>query len=138
MLELHNNNVSKISSNVLNFLGNATNLTTLTLHGNPWICDCNTTDFLDFIHRKSKIIIDLHNVTCYDKDKLLSNMTMTDLCPSYTKNNKTQHTMKHISLFIFVMGFIICIFGLFFHIYRRQFKRKQFAYWSITKENEEI
>nr|XP_012234051.1 PREDICTED: protein toll-like isoform X2 [Linepithema humile] len=144
ILELHNNNISTISSDVLNFLSNATNLISLTLRKNPWTCNCNTTDFFDFVLKKSKIIADLHNVTCYGKNKLISNVK--DYCPDYMKNNENNKTIdkqltimendaKYSSSFIFVsVGFIIIIFGLFCYMYQSQLKRKLFSYWSMTEE----
>ncbi|XP_067205462.1 protein toll isoform X1 [Linepithema humile] len=119
-LEIHNNNITRISSDVLNFLRNATNLTLLTLGGNPLICDCNITDFLDFIITKSKIIADLHNVTCYGKNKLVSNMMKmksTDFCPIVhcVKNNEEQSYTEYI--YSFISTFKRFIADMFYYMY---------------------
>jgi hypothetical protein len=127
-LELHNNNISKISLDVLNFLRNATNLTLLSLHENPWICDCNTIDFLSFIRMQQKIITDLRNVTCYGKNELISNMTMTDFCLNYVDNNEEQSYRRHILffvlyVFVIIIISIISISGLFCYMYQSQLKK---------------
>nr|XP_012233910.1 PREDICTED: protein toll-like isoform X1 [Linepithema humile] len=147
-LELHNNNISTISFDVLNFLFSATNLTLLTLSGNPWICDCNTKDFLDFILLRSKIIADLQNVTCSGKNKLISNLTLIDLCPILdfgkknevleVEHNEEQSYRKHIYWFIFIFtGLIIGTSGLFYYMYRLQLKKWLFKHESIIDAVEE-
>lgn len=104
---------------MLNFLRNTMNLTKLTLRKNPWICDCNTTDLLDFIPMKRKIIIDLQNVTCYDNNTLILSMTVTDFCPDYINNNQKQcHKQSYFILMNLLAGFIISISGLLFYIYQ--------------------
>ncbi|XP_012234067.1 protein toll-like [Linepithema humile] len=141
VLELHNNKISKMSSNVLNFLTCCTNLYLVTLHGNPFICNCSTTDFFTFIHTfKSHIIADLHRITCQEKNKFISKMTITDFCPNYMDNNTTGWSGRNISLIIFVIvGLFISIIGLLYYMYRKQFKRKLYEHRSIIEfaENDE-
>jgi len=122
---------------VLNFLTNSANLTKLTLRGNPWICNCNTTDFLDFILTKRQIIVDFNFVTCYGENRLISNMKVTDFCPDYMKNNEKQSYKSYIILFtfIFIVGLIIFVYC---YLYKLQLIEKLFAFTHrrLLEENE--
>lgn len=131
ILELDNNNISRIDSNVLEFLKNSTTLTQLTLHANPWICDCNAKDFLNFIQTKFANIYDLPQVTCNGKNSSISKMIATDFCPVETV------MVIGISVAIAFLGIFIGAFGLYYR-YQRQIKVWLFAHqcclWFVTEE----
>lgn len=54
VLTVDNNNITKLSSGILRFLSNSTEIRLLTLHHNPWVCDCSARDLLNLIQQKFK------------------------------------------------------------------------------------
>ncbi|KAI4498465.1 hypothetical protein M0802_006400 [Mischocyttarus mexicanus] len=63
VLELHNNNISRIDSNVIKYF-NYSFLTDLTLSGNPIICDCDVLDLFLFVKLNRDVYKDLNKLTC--------------------------------------------------------------------------
>lgn len=132
VLELHNNNVSRIQPNVLEFLNNSTNLTTLTLHENPWECDCDAKEFQDFIQKHARTHA-LYKVTCPGKNISISDMSFNaDFCPLDIT------MMIAISVVIAFTGCFIGLIGLLYYKYQRQIKVWLFAHqwclWFVTEE----
>lgn len=132
VLELHDNNVSRISTNVLDFLKTWTNLTRLTLHGNPWECDCNAKDFLSYIQTTYTTIPDLLKVTCRGRNNSILKMTVTDFCPFDVT------AIVGICVAIAFMGLFVGTSGLLYYKYQRQIKVWLFAHqwclWFVTEE----
>ncbi|KAG5334657.1 TOLL protein, partial [Acromyrmex heyeri] len=132
VLELHNNNISRIHPDVLEFLKQSMNLTRLTLHENPWECDCNAKDFRNFIQTNLVTMPDLLKVKCPGKNTSVSEMTVTDFCPLYTTR------IIGISVAISFIGFLIGFFGLLYYKYQRQIKVwlfvHQWCLWFVTEE----
>lgn len=54
ILTVDNNNITKLSSELIKFLSNSTDIRFLTLHNNPWVCDCSTRELLNLIQLKFK------------------------------------------------------------------------------------
>ncbi|XP_067216691.1 protein toll-like [Linepithema humile] len=132
ILQLHSNNISKIHPDVLEFFRNSTSLIYLTLHDNPWECNCDTVDFLHFIHAEYRKITDIFEVSqtmCHGTNKSVSDMTFYDFCPLDTT------AIISISVLIILIGFIICIFGLYYK-YQELIKIWLFAHewWFVTKD----
>lgn len=117
---------------MLEFLRNSTNLRNLTLDENPWICDCNTKDFLNFIQTKLVTMPNLFKVTCPGKNKAISEMTTTEFCPF------DNTAIISVSIAIALMGLFIGITGLFYYKYQQQIKVWLFAHqwclWFVTEE----
>lgn len=55
VLEVDGNRIEKFNELSVEFLINATNLTQLTLHKNPWNCDCASKDFVAITSRVSHL-----------------------------------------------------------------------------------
>ncbi|XP_067216689.1 protein toll-like [Linepithema humile] len=132
ILELHSNNISKIRPNVLEFFRNSTSLIYLTLHDNPWECNCDTVDFLHFIHAEYREITNISEVSqvmCHGTNKSVSDMSFYDFCPLNTT------AIIIINVLITLTGFIICIFGLYYK-YQEHIKIWLFAHewWFVTKD----
>lgn len=129
-MELHNNNISRVHPDVLEFLKRSKNLTQLTLHENPWECDCDAKDFLNFIHSRFVKMNDLLKVRCLGKKIPVTEMT--DFCPLNTT------MIIGVSIAISLMGFLIGVFGLLYYKYQRQIKVWLFAHqwclWFVTEE----
>ncbi|XP_067216686.1 protein toll-like isoform X1 [Linepithema humile] len=134
ILQLHSNNISKIHPDVLEFFRNSTSLIYLTLHDNPWECNCDTVDFLRFIHteyRKITNISEMSQVMCHGTNKSVSDMTSYDFCPLDTT------AIVSFSVSITLLGFIICILGLYYK-YQKHIKIWLFAHeWCLRFVTEE-
>ncbi|KAL0115503.1 hypothetical protein PUN28_010786 [Cardiocondyla obscurior] len=132
VLELHSNNISEIRPDVFEFLKQSMNLTRLTLHKNPWKCECENKDFLSFIQMKLVKMPDLLKVTCSKTNISVSEMTMDDFCPLNMK------MMIGISVAISLAGLLIGVFGLLYYKYQQQIKVWLFAHqlclWFVTEE----
>nr|XP_012233845.1 PREDICTED: protein toll-like [Linepithema humile] len=130
VLELHNNNLFKIDSEVLDFWDNSS-LTHLTLHENPWKCDCNAKRFYDFIHSNLGTI-ETSKVICHEKNA--SRLEYNNFCP--TTFDIT--AMICVSVAIALLGLIIGIFGLLYYKYEEQIKIWLFAHgwclWFVTED----
>ncbi|XP_067206517.1 protein toll-like isoform X1 [Linepithema humile] len=141
-LELHNNKLSTIHSDVLIFWKNSTNLTHLTLHENPWECDCNAKDFYDFIisiqNNPEKSRIMTSKTICHRKNTSISEMMWDDFCPFDTTASDYQHQLIiSISAAIALFGLIGGIFGLYYK-YQEHIKiwllAHQWCLWCVTEE----
>nr|XP_012217885.1 PREDICTED: protein toll-like isoform X1 [Linepithema humile]XP_012217886.1 PREDICTED: protein toll-like isoform X1 [Linepithema humile] len=132
-LELHNNNLLRIDLDVLRFWNHSANLTHLTLHENPWECDCDARNFYKFIHSESGIIKmpEAYKVICHRKNTSISEMTWDDFCPSHVT------MIISISATIAFIGLIGSIFGLYYK-YQEHIKIWLFAHqwclWFVTEE----
>lgn len=124
--------MSTLNPNVLEFLRNSTNLRNLTLHENPWTCDCNTKDFLNFIQTKLVTMPNLFKVTCPGKNKAISEMITAEFCPF------DNTAVISVSIAIALMGLFIGITGLLYYKYQQQIKVWLFAHqwclWFVTEE----
>ncbi|XP_014256119.1 protein toll isoform X2 [Cimex lectularius] len=132
VLMLENNNLSVIDNGSLKMLENAKGLRLLTLHKNPWKCDCSSKDLLLFIHRKYKEIISFDNITCAS-GAYFSNITKTDLCPTPLGIN------IGIALSLLaLLGFIICLILVLYYKYQREIKvwlyARGFCLWFVKEE----
>lgn len=124
--------MSRIPTDVLKFLKHSKNLTQLTLHENPWKCDCDAKNFLNFIQTKFVTMPALLKVTCPGRNVSISEMTIIDFCPLNTT------MIISISIAISLTGLLIGIFGLLYYKYQRQIKVWLFAHqwclWFVTEE----
>lgn len=129
---MHNNNISRIDADVLDYWKNSTSLKKLTLHKNPWKCDCDGRDLLAFIQSKLIDIPDLRKVTCNNMNISMLEMTITDFCPVET---------------VIIVGIsftvaLLCLFigGLVALYYRYQQEIKvwlyarQYCLWFVTED----
>ncbi|KAL1123576.1 hypothetical protein AAG570_002652 [Ranatra chinensis] len=136
---LARNNITRINITALphnlqasiRFLKNATNLTQLTLDGNPWVCDCSSKDFLEFLHNSFKLVPELNNITCSNGTpiwKLTANM----LC-SYS-----DVVWGIGSAIIAVLGLAGGALAAVYYRYQREIKVWLYAHryclWFVTEE----
>lgn len=132
ILELHNNNIKKLNSDVLLSMCNSTVLKKLTLHGNPWTCNCDAIDFLSFIQTKVIEIPDSLLITCKGMSTPMLKMTATDFCPMDTV------MIVGMSLAIALAGLIIGTLAALYYRYQREIKvwlyAHQLCLWLVTED----
>ncbi|XP_043494619.1 phospholipase A2 inhibitor beta-like [Polistes fuscatus] len=81
VLELHNNNISKLDENVMSYFTTSP-FKEFTLSGNPLICNCDTKYVFEYVKIMRFNYKDLNNVKCKNMDLPLYNMTIEQFCPS--------------------------------------------------------
>lgn len=79
---LDGNNLTGIEPKILERLSNSSQISTLTLHDNPWRCDCSAREFLTFVHSNYLEIPDLSEIMCANSNRTLSSLTPEQLCPT--------------------------------------------------------
>ncbi|XP_076766748.1 toll like receptor [Xylocopa sonorina] len=130
VLELDNNNITRLNSDVLSFM-NASSMT-LTLHDNPWTCDCNAIDFLNFVQTKVNHIINPLLIKCKDGTIPMLKMIATDLCPTDTI------MIVGASLAIAISGLIIGLLAALYYRYQQEIKVWLYAHqcclWLVTED----
>lgn len=131
VLEIDGNNITQFNESSMEFLKNAKYLTKLTLHRNPWRCDCTTKDFVSLIQTHLKKIKLLNNITC-DNGKPLLEMSDTELCPVKTI------IIVGASFTIAVLGLLFGIFGALYYRFQKEIKVWLYAHryclWFVTEE----
>ncbi|XP_001604871.2 protein toll [Nasonia vitripennis] len=100
ILNLHDNKLTSMNSEVLRKLANDSMISQLTLRGNPWICDCSSHDLLSYVRSSFKQLPDLLNITCRNSNVSLSSLSPGELCPTSNR-------------LIIMIYLIICLFALF-------------------------
>ncbi|XP_058801642.1 protein toll-like [Phymastichus coffea] len=85
VLLLEGNNLTNIEPKILEKLLNSTQISTLSLHDNPWRCDCSSRDLLTFVHSNYLEIADLPEIMCAGRNASLSSLTPEQLCPTSSR-----------------------------------------------------
>ncbi|XP_054266773.1 protein toll-like [Macrosteles quadrilineatus] len=79
VLDLSNNNLTGLASETITQLESAPELMYLSLHNNPWTCDCDALPFIQLVKKSYKKVS--YNVTCADGrsvDKVLESELCTE------------------------------------------------------------
>lgn len=148
MLRLDNNDIGKLDYSILKRLNESA--VNVTLHHNPWICDCSTVNLTRFIRQKtnqvnyilnlsgyllSKIFIfqiDPTNILCRESIRKLIDLNEKDLCQTYTV------LILVTAITIAFLLFIIAVGLAFFYRYQKEIKVWLFAHnfcmWWVTEE----
>ena len=132
VLNLNNNNITRMNLDVINFLENAITLKNITLKDNPWLCDCDAHNFLYFIKKKRFLISDFLKVKCKGYNSSFSDMTPELLCPTAVTWIITTGLM---------IAFVGIIIGLLIGIryrYQKEITIWMYAHpcclWSVTED----
>ncbi|XP_078042792.1 toll like receptor [Augochlora pura] len=132
VLELHHNNISRLNSDVLQFMSNSTKLQNITLYGNPWACDCDARDVLNFIQTEVTKISLSSLIQCRDTAIPMLKMTATDFCPAETG------IIIGICLTVAVTGILIGMLAALYYRYQNEIKvwlyAHQFCLWFVTED----
>lgn len=134
LLSLENNKLSTLDDDVIDFLGNMTTLTHLTLRlsGNPWSCECDDLKFLAFVHSHARSITDYKDLQCAD-EKYFDLQATFDLC------NYKHETYIYISIATAFTGLVLGGLAAFYYRYQKQIKMwlhaHNFAFGSSLKKS---
>ncbi|GFY71397.1 carboxypeptidase N subunit 2 [Trichonephila inaurata madagascariensis] len=83
------------SNNLTRFLTYfSANISTWTLSNNPWICDCDAIQFLNFLKNESNKVVDINTTRCGEigkntelYGKLIIELTEYELCPERLRSH---------------------------------------------------
>ncbi|XP_076396662.1 uncharacterized protein LOC105663427 [Megachile rotundata] len=134
VLELHNNSIKRLKSEVIQYLRYSTTLKMLTLHGNPWICDCDSRDFVDFIQSQTfKRILNLSMIECRNIRIPILKIKMEDFCP-----NNVMILIIGASFAVIMAALIISTIIALYYRYQREIKvwlyAHEFCLWLVTED----
>ena len=108
ILRLHDNNITKLDYSVIEYLESPnTTLSTLSLYGNPWECDCNSKKLtkISFIRNN---LDNVEKIRCENYKEFLFQVDFSDFC---NDKNDTDWPYKIIGIFaivIFVISTAFC------------------------------
>lgn len=129
---MDDNDLSRLDEAVIDFFTNSTQLTELTLADNPWLCVCETRDFLSFIQKKSVKMPYLQKLTCPGQEKAIFEMTPEELCPSDIS------WIIGGCLGVAFFGIIIGTLAAMYYRYQREVKvwlyAKNLCLWFVTED----
>ncbi|EEZ99323.1 toll-like protein [Tribolium castaneum] len=128
VLKLDNNKISYLNWEVLHTL-NESNLHSLTLHNNPWTCDCQAANLTNFLRQNPKIL-DAKHVYCFNSTNRLIELNRTDLCHEW-------QVVYLVLIVLSVLFFVALAFALYYR-YQQELKVWLFAHnlclWWVTEE----
>uniref|UniRef100_A0A6V7IFS6 TIR domain-containing protein n=1 Tax=Bracon brevicornis TaxID=1563983 RepID=A0A6V7IFS6_9HYME len=132
ILTLDSNRLRNLDPQVLTFLKDSTKLRHLELHGNPWVCNCETVDLLKFIVATSSKFQDLQNVTCESLEYPIFEMMLEDFCPVVAGS------IIIVGISIALLGILIGIAAAMYYSYQHEIKvwlyTKQWCLWFVTED----
>lgn len=129
VLELHDNKLTTLNESVMNFIINSS-VSRLTLKGNPWKCDCENIDFINFAQKLNLKIEDYSEIKCGDSS--LNILNSGNLC-----KDKTTFIVV-ICIFIAIMGLLLGALAALYYKYQKQIKMWLYSHnillWLVTEE----
>lgn len=129
IIDLSNNKFEEMNSTVIDKFNKTRELTEMRLSGNPWKCNCETTDILSFVLSNFKTITDLNSVKC-STGELISKLKQGDFC------SKEKLFVVVISICTIVIGILLGIIAAFY--YQTEIKVWLFAHnillWCVTEQ----
>jgi protein toll len=124
VLELHDNSLAIVNKTVVEKLKELP-LERITLGNNPWICNCNNFEFINFVNETNRTtIVDYEQVRCAEDSRAFSQIMNLETCPE--EPSKVFSEDQNAILFFFITPFIIgllvgCIVALYIK-YQKQIK----------------
>ncbi|XP_058806258.1 protein toll-like [Phymastichus coffea] len=109
-LRLHGNHISRLNSDVIEYLARNDSLRDITFHDNQWICDCETRRFFDFV-KETFAKYDFHEIGCDGAKRKLYQMTVSEFCSV---------TGTEVITSVFIVLLILAIFAALYYKYRRR------------------
>uniref|UniRef100_A0A8D8UDR6 Protein toll n=1 Tax=Cacopsylla melanoneura TaxID=428564 RepID=A0A8D8UDR6_9HEMI len=133
-LNISHNRLGSLNQDVINLLSSS-NISSLSLSGNPWACDCdNITRLYNFVWTKQFIIKDSKQITCNGEAKPLLEVNRNNLCSS----NKHQQIVVT-SIIMGSLGILFGLLVLLYYKYQNEIKVWLFAHgllqWCVSQED---
>ncbi|XP_058803621.1 protein toll-like [Phymastichus coffea] len=130
-LKLHNNSISRLDEHVIKHLMANEAMRGITLHQNPWQCDCQVRNFLTLIQLKTWID-SRDRVACAGTNKILYKMTVRDIC------NDAIAVIVAASVLVGFFGIVVGILAALYYKYQQEIKvwlySKQWCLWFVTED----
>jgi protein toll len=129
-LDLRNNDIEVMNETIIALLNTST-LEALSLSGNPWKCECETLDFINFAWNIRDKIRDYNEMTCANGE-FLNNLSKDDLC--------TRENLIIIigSIILAISSLLIGVLAALYYKYQKQIKMWLYSHnlclWFVTEE----
>lgn len=132
VLYLNGNQLSFIDSETLEKIASNSSIRQLTLHDNPWRCDCQALTLLDFVQNGHELVSNRSVISCALTNWTLSSLRPIDLCP---------YPIPLIVIVCSIVAFLGLLVGAvvaLFFFYNQEIKiylySKNLCLWFITQE----
>ncbi|KAK9882856.1 hypothetical protein WA026_023552 [Henosepilachna vigintioctopunctata] len=113
ILNLDHNQLKSFDSDMINSLEKS-NLRTLSASSNPWLCNCETKDFINYLWKNILKVSNASQIRCNEVEKALIYLNEEDICPLKT-------ALTSIICSVILICFIICSATiLVFYIYEKE------------------
>uniref|UniRef100_A0A1B6C0H1 TIR domain-containing protein n=1 Tax=Clastoptera arizonana TaxID=38151 RepID=A0A1B6C0H1_9HEMI len=130
-LDISGNKLSHLDKKSIDFLDKAKNLQRISLHNNPWHCDCSVTSLVDFLQHNFEKVHMRKNISCTD-DKPVIEVKENVVCST------SQGTFIVGSLIIAILGLMIGVMFALYYRYQREVKvwlyAHKFCLWFVSEE----
>lgn len=131
VLEIHDNKLTTLNESAMNFLKNSSTLEQLTLSGNPWSCECNNLNFMNFVQKLHLKIADYSEMKCQD-GRMFNVLKPSDLCKEYT------NLIIIVSIATAFLGLLLGGLAALYYKYQKQIKMWLYSHnmclWFVTEE----
>ncbi|XP_055615482.1 protein toll-like [Toxorhynchites rutilus septentrionalis] len=121
VLDLTQNKLTRLNQSVVEALNSSKRLVSLLLANNRWQCDCDSSQFLDFIQRNHRRAANISQLFCEDGRAFVS-ITTNELCGDGVT------TIIVVSIALAIMGLLIGLLTAVFFTYRAHIKVWLFAH----------
>ncbi|XP_058791509.1 protein toll-like [Phymastichus coffea] len=132
VLRLDGNRLSHIDDQLLDRIARGSNISLLTLHDNPWGCDCEALALLNFAQNNYRLLPERHNVSCSATNRTLSDLQPADLCP------RPVQLIVSTSLATALLALLLAVGLALLFYYQQQVKvylySKNLCLWLVTEE----
>lgn len=131
VLQLHDNQLKTLDESVINFISNSSTIDELTLSGNPWICNCTTLPFMNFVQKFHMKISDFSKMNC-SNGRSFDKLTASGLC------NDDNYFIVIISFVTAFLGLALGALAALYYKYQKQIKMWLYAHnmclWFVSEE----
>lgn len=125
-LKLHNNKLSRLEDAVITELGKRT-FKNLTLYNNPWVCECSTISFIEFIKNNARIHFE---VNCEDSRNQVWTTNKFELCWLF---------LFEIVIFVAILVGISGIIVAYYYKHKKKIQiwlySKEWCRWIVTVDD---
>ncbi|CRL07112.1 CLUMA_CG020109, isoform A [Clunio marinus] len=131
VLNLKDNNLKLLNDSVIKFITNSSYIEQLFLSNNPWQCDCESLEFMNFVQKFRQKIVDYSEIKCKDGRKF-NVLKPSDLC------SDDNLFVIIISIITALLGLILGGFAALYYKYQKQIKMWLYSHnsclWLVTED----